>query len=364
MIPVYRLDLSSTAGAKFAEITDFDWLSCTLAVNQANFLSTQFRGDHAALASLTDKCLVDLYWRDPDMGIAWQRVFNGFYHAQHREKEPTNIFQMKVPGDLSRLSWRIVGWRSAVANRSKFTAVKAETIMKTLVSYNAGASATVANGRLREGAITGISVEADGAHGNTLDWYCAQDPLLETLQKLALLGGGDFDLVKTAAAAWEFRWYTGQLGTDRSATVKFGVELGNMGKPIYEYDHLDEATVAIVGGQGDEADRDFVVRTGLDYAVSNDIEVFVNATDVDQGVTAGLNAKGDKRLAELRAKEVFPFKILQTPACAWGKHYFLGDLVKINNPFTSVSSTQKVKLVILGLDGKGNKTIDVEVGTP
>jgi hypothetical protein len=277
---------------------------------------------------------------------------------------PVKTFELSAPGYLEMLAWRIVNWPAETANRSKFTSAKAETIMKTLVSYNAGVNATTGNGRKRTGTITGLSVQADGANGNTLDWNCHGKVVLENLQDLARVSGGDFDLVKTAAASWEFRWYTGQLGADRTATVTFAVENGSMGEPESDYSRLDERTVACVWGQGEEADRDYVTRTGADYAAGNDKEIYVDAKDVTKGSTAGLNAKGDVKLDETRAREIFTFKVLQTPSLRYGAEYFLGDLVAARNPFTGASLTKKVIAVTLGLQSSGEKSIDIELSDP
>jgi hypothetical protein len=205
--------------------------------------------------------------------------------------------------------------------------------MKTLVQYNAGASATTANGRIRDGVIEGITVAADGGFGNVISKGCAYENLLEALQKIAAIGGGDFDLVKTGAATWQFRWYTGQRGTDRTDSVLFALERGNMAAPEYTHDRVDERTVAIVAGQGEESDRAVEVRTGPDYAADNDIETFVEASDLT--TTAGLQSRGDTELEESRARQQFEFAVLQTPGCFYGVHYGLGDLVKAQYGITT-----------------------------
>jgi hypothetical protein len=250
-----------------------------------------------------------------------------------------------------------VAWKAGTASRSVFTSDPAETIMKTLVSYNAGSAATTGHGRIRTGTITGISTAADGADGTVTDWYCAYDNLLETLQKLARIAGGDFDLVKTGAQAWEFEFYTTRLGTDRSATVIFSLEYDNMSNPRFVTQRLSEATVALVGGQGEGSLRQVVTRTGANYAAGNDIEIFVDARDA--GSTAGLNAKGDTVLEERRAYDQFDFDVLQTAVSLYGKHYFLGDLVTAVNPFTGTALARKINGVTVTVN-RGTEQIAVE----
>jgi hypothetical protein len=358
----YEIRTYTPAGVPLARLSDFSWLSCTTRVNAPGMLSLGLPGDHAAIAGLSHRSHIELWRKDDDLGLDWYRHFGGLYLHQGRKQAEERTFSAACPGYGWLLGTRTVNWAANTANRSTFTTAKAETIMKTLVSYNAGASATVANGRKREGALTGLTVQADGAHGNTLDWNCWGAVLLETLQKLAAVGGGDFELVKTGTNTFQYQWFTGQRGTDRSASVIFALERGNMGAPEYSYNRLDERTAACVWGKGEGALRAYATRTGADYSAANDCEVTVNASDVD--TTAGLQARGDQKLAETRAREAFSFVVLQTPACQLNLHYFVGDLVTVVNPFTGASSVQKVQAATLGLSQDGSPSDTVELRTP
>ena len=353
----YRMDVYTASGVKLAEIADFWQLSYRRQVNAPGVLSFAVSGGHRVVPQLEHNSQVILYRRNPSLGLPWTAEFWGLFRGQKRSFSDHDVFEAACPGILTMLGWRIVAWKAGTSNRSSFSSAEAETIMKTLVAYNAGPQATAANGRIRDGAIVGLSVEADGGHGNTISLDCAYDNLLEVLQKVAAIGGGDFDLVKTDAQAWEFRWYAGQRGTDRTATLLFALERGNMAEPVYTYDRVDERTVAIVGGPGEEASRAVVVRTGPDYGASNDVEVFVDARN--SSTTDSLNASGDSKLQDTRAKQTFAFKVLQTPACYYGVHYGLGDLVKAQ--YGAVNVTQKIVGVSVSLDRGGAEKIDVEM---
>ncbi len=198
MTAQYKLIVRNTSGVKQAEVgfggagdpakAPWDSLACTRRVSEIGRLQIQFSGNHAILGSLVHKSQVELWWADT--GIDWYREFMGLYLAQEQSYEEFRKFNLTATELKWLLQTRIVNWPANTANRSKFTAAKAETIMKTLVDYNAGANATVANGRKREGAITGVTIQADGANGPIKDWYCFGDNLLETLQKLATIAGG------------------------------------------------------------------------------------------------------------------------------------------------------------------------------
>lgn len=357
----YRLDIYDTAGVLQYILTDFTNLSFVKRVNSPGVVQFSVAGNHSLLSNLADKWQTEI-WRKPEDGT-WTREITGLYRMLtwvYGDIPKASIF---CNGLMSMLDWRIVAWYAGYADRSKFTSAKAETIANTLVSYNACANATVANGRKREGHIDGLTVEADGAAGNTLDWFCAYDNLLETLQSIAKVGGGDFDVVKTSSTAWQWRWYEGQLGTDRSASVVFALERGNMSNPVYMDNRTQERTAAIVGGLGEGADRAITTRTGTNYHVdNNNIEVFVNATDID--TTAGLETRGDESLAETEAVKTFNFDILQTPACEYGTHYFLGDKVKAVNPYNGTAYTVKIQSVSISLQEDGGESISVEMSEP
>lgn len=361
MATEYRLDVKNTAGVLQASFDDFvNTLTYSKPVNKVGLLQFALPADHGAIAYLTDKAQVEVWRRDRGHGVAWHADYYGLVRTTQYGYDANGLetFTVYCPSILSMLGWRVVAWAADTANRSAFTTVAAETIMKTLVSYNAGASATVANGRKREGAITGLSVQADGAAGTALDWNCAWANLLSTLQELALVGGGDFDLVSTGAATWEFRWYTGQLGTDRSATVTFATERGNMASPTLTDARADEKTVAIVGGQGEGSLRSTAVRTGANYnASTNNIEVFRDARD--RTTAAGLEDAGDTLLDQLEARRALSFTVIETPACVYNRDFFAGD--KVTAKYRDFSETVQITDVTVSVDNQGKETKTFEL---
>lgn len=321
----YKLRLKSAAGVLVAEITDFLEVIYVKRVNSPGICGFTLSSEHAAIDLLEHRSQIEVWRRNKLQGIDWYADFYGLFLDQEFEYSRQDLFRARCPGQMWLLDTRHVLWPAGTSDRSQFSSTAAETVLKTLVDYNAAANATTGNGRIRTGTITGLSIEVDGAGGNSIDWFCAWKRLLPELQEIAQVAGGDFDLVKTGAQTWEFRWYAGQLGTDRTSTVQFSLAHGNMANPRYRYDRRDERTVAAVAGQGQGANRAVAVRTGTDYAASNDIETFKDARN--RSTLSGLNSVGDAWLSEKQAREHLSFDVLQTPASLYGKHYFLGDLV-------------------------------------
>lgn len=367
----YRLDFFDLTGAKQATLTGstkadgsgekagFTGLAYTKQVNAPGFMIFSLRGDHELLTTLADKWQVEV-WRKP-VEQAWYRDFVGYYRQPEWRYGDRSTFSGYCPGIMSMLGWRHVMWKAGTAF-SRFVSTEAESIMNALVKYNACADATIANGRIREGAITGLTVEADGGDGNVIDWFCAWDNLLENLQKCAKVAGGDFDVVKTSSTAWQYRFYTGQLGTDRTASVKFSMDLGNMTDVQYRITRLDERSVVVVGGKGEGTDRATATVTGANYNVTtNNIESFLNATDVD--TTDALTDRGDEYLDEVQAREVFTFTGIESPITRYGVHYFLGDLVTAANPITGTDYKAKVMQAVVSFDDSGKEIINTLIET-
>jgi hypothetical protein len=167
--------------------------------------------------------------------------------------------------------------------------------------------------------------------------------------------------LNSESLVWDFRFYPGQLGVDRSTTLTFSTGRGNMIDPLREFNLEDEATIAIVGGQGQGSDRDYLTRTGTNYSANNHIEMFVSST---ADTTAGRQAAADRRLAAVEARELFDFGIKQTDSCVYNRHFSLGDLVKAISPYTGIASTVKVDAVTLDLADNGMLSITGEASTP
>ncbi len=318
----------------------FRWLSYRKQTNAPGLLVFDLDGDHAAISDLEQDGQVEVWRSDPANDIDWYADFYALFVDEERfaNDDGLTTYRAICPGQMDFLARAVVAWPANTSNRSSFSAVKASTIMTNLVRYNATSDATTGNGRIRTTDLANITYETDDDDGNVLTFACAHQNLLEALQDVARIGNRDFWLDKTGAQAWTFRT-DNYLGDDRSATVTFALNYGNMGNPILRRNRLDERTVVIVGGQGTEDDRTFVVRTGTHYnATYNSKELFYPATQYSG--TAGLQAAGDIRLYELEARDDLQWDVIQTPSSLYGVHYFVGDLV--TGYYQGVTATKQI----------------------
>ncbi len=356
----YQLRVYSPSGQIQHIVSDMLNLAYVREVNSPGVLNFDLPAGHLAIDDFVNDSQVEVWRQDLAAGLSWYCDFYGFWRGEQRSANADGapLYRAMCVGQMDLLRRAVVAYRAATANRSEFTTVPAETIAKRLVTYNATSSGSLADGRMRTVTLTGIVLQGDAGNGPNLTMRCAWRNLLETLKDLAELGGGDFDLVKTSAAQWEFRWYSGQLGSDKTSTVRFALNYGNMANPVLRRDYTREPTVAIVGGQGTEASREIAVRTGVNYsAAHNAAEIFVDARG--ETTTAALEASGDVELSLGQSRIDLAFDVLQVPQTYYGLHYGLGDLVK--GIYEGFSATKQVRRVSVSVAEDGSEKIKVEL---
>lgn len=356
----YQIRVYDRTGTIQHIITDFLALSYTKEVNAAGLLSFDLTSGHRASPDFDLDWQVEVWRRNPIQDIDWYCDFYGFWRGEERiaNDDGRSVYRALCTGQSGVLARAIVGYAAKTANRSYFTSQPAETLAKLLVQYNLTSSGTTADGRKRTVTRTGVTVPASGGTGTVMDLSCAWRNLLDVLRDVATIGGGDFDLVKTAAATWEFTWYDAQLGTDRSGSVVFALEYGNISTPKLTRTYMSERTAGIVGGQGNDSERKIVVRYGNNYLADyNDTEVFVDARQLDS--TLNLQQYGDAELWERRAFNDLTFEVLQVPQTLYGKHYFLGDLVTAR--YEDVTAIKKVVRVTVAAQVDGYERVKIEL---
>lgn len=330
----YRVDLCDAAGGKIDEITDMRRIAVANQVTLPGRVEVELPASHRAIPNLTDKGRIEIWRRWPEMGIEWYRVHAGLFRDQVWETlaDELRVFTAIAPGPLAILGWSVNAYPSDTANKTTWSSVRAETIMKQMVAANCTAAATTGNGRDRNrlsgGTLSGctLSVQADAGGGNLLSYESSRGQVLAELQAIWDRGaGGDFDLVWLGGAAYEFRFYAGQRGSDRTANVTFSETFGTMGRPKLTIARANERTVAIAAGQGQKSRRAIRTRTGVNYSATNDIEMLVDGRQAS--TNAALDAAGDAALTKARTRARLEFTPLQTPARLLDRDYFLGDRV-------------------------------------
>lgn len=215
---------------------------------------------------------------------------------------------------------------SAQADKSGYPA----NVMKAIVREQLGSLAAPERQKL--------AVAPDGsAYGSSLTKAFAYRNLLTVLQEIcetASEGGNwlGFDVVRTAPGEFEFRTYAGQRGLNHgrfSGDPRLvGRQYGNFSQAAFETVHANERNAILVAGQGEEADREWVVRIDEVRATASKWsrrEYFKDSRD-DADTTA-LEADGDAALNEFRPKQILTGNLNDTPGMLYGVHYQFGDIL-------------------------------------
>lgn len=141
--------------------------------------------------------------------------------------------------------------------------------------------------------------------------------------------------------------------TDKSGLIRITTELGAYFSSAYSLDISDFCNTALVAGEGEGADRKLMV-IGADNTGLNRNELYVDARDLqskdDEGVSmteeeyaASLLLRGKSKLQEHTIFQEYSanLKLTGTEAFRYGRDYYIGDLITIED------SQLMVKLVAI-----------------
>lgn len=333
----YQIRLYNISGAQVAVLDNWDNLEINKNVNGFHDHVLQMDLDDERVQYFTTDALLRIMRRIP--GESWYEEYCGFHRTPHKtiSEKGKKQFVSYGRGLVDLLRRRSLGYYATSAFGIK--SGPGETVMKEFVNENAGPGANNAL-RLSNGVTLGLSIEGDSGRGDNWFGQRSYRNLLELLQEIALATDVDFDVVYLGANLFEFRCYYPCLGTDRTTTVKFAPELGNMDQPNYSKSRTEEGNVVFALGSGEGTSRHTLVRSTAAVGDSpwNRSEIICDARQED--TYNALNTAALEALEAAQAREEFNFQVIQTPGLQYGKDYFLGDLITAR--FEDVISVKKI----------------------
>lgn len=345
------------------------WARFTDAVNEDAPLVFALNEESEEADAAEEFDLFEVMVRNRALGLTdFERAFVGVLRHWELETDEDGLtyWRFEAPHQRHILGWRSVLWPAGTNRRSDFRNVAFETLAKELVQYNftsdAAHDANDPNSRWRDGDLApgmGVTIDiaTDQGRGNNVTKAFAGGNVLGILQRLAPEGGGDFDLrwqggaIGGAADTWQFEFYPGQLGEDKSSgadRVLFSRANSTLLRPRLRRRGAT-ATVAIAAGQGPGAARETSTVQGDDYAADYDIEMFVDARN--EATAGGRQEQGAEKLEGAQVVEELTFNVLQTadvfysPVAVTGrKTYRAGDLVLASYGGEHVRKIRRLKV--------------------
>ena len=294
--------------------------------------------------------------------VTWASDFFGLYLDRQivTDGDGNIYYQYLVPSMEEPLSRHTVAYPQGSLSKTYWLGEELAIIANDIVIWNCTSSGTLGNGRIRDAAEIHGMDDAGAIGGTDVVNYTIGTGrnVLEVLQELAPICGFDFAVVRGAVdpTILEVTQYTGQLGTDKSASIFFAQGLNNCNGSSFNGDRLREKTVAIVGGQGEGSGRVFTVRTGANHGAHNDYEFFVDART--SSTAAEREALGDTKLGELMARSQLSTNVAASRGYVYKRDYGLGDLVSIRfSEIVTVRIIDRVE-VTFGQDQQAKIQVD------
>lgn len=378
----YQIRLFNTSGVQVAILDDtggFNNFGFTRRLNDKGLYMAELDGKDSRVPLFTLDTQLEFRRYIEDKGkiiLDWYTEFG----ALHR----TPVFQT---GEGSKINFRShgFGYNEFLSRREiRYMADTAgaeksgpgESVLKEYVDENIGPSATTGNGRLRNGAMTGFSLEADGASGPTWKGSRAYKGLLGVLQEIAINTGVNFRVVDNGAGLFKFETFQGTdrstVGLDKSTGLNgagnvpiiFSYKRGMLRDAVYSLNRSSESNSILVLGQGQKTIRETTLvenADAIDDSPWNLRESSINASR--EGETDALTTTGETLLAERGTKESFDCEVMPTDGVIYGLHYFLGDTITAR--FEPVSAERHLRFVGLAISYEnGEESIDHEFAEP
>ena len=239
---------------------------------------------------------------------------------------------------------------------------KPDDMMKAIVRRQLGETAEAERQK--------ITVQANvSAGGASISKAFAYRNVMTVLQELADIAKENgvylaFDVVRAAAATFQFRTYAGQRGTDHSRTSGdprlVGKQYGNLSEATFGTYRSDERNWVVVAGQGEGDARTRVYRWNyprIGASRWNRREYFKDSRD--DATTALLEADGDAALNEFRPRQVLTGRLHDTYGMMYGVHYQFGDILTAQAFGYNVDC--HVSSVSVTVDQDGGEQIDVRL---
>ena len=224
----------------------------------------------------------------------------------------------------------------------------ASTIMIAYVDYNIGPNANAAR------KITGLTLAADPAVGESITGKARFHDLTKFLASLALEGGGlGFKLVDNV--------FTAFMPEDKTAEVIFSKELRNLTSFNYKIE-TPKGNFIWGGAGGDGTDRTFrIAQNSASIIEHGRIEDFYDYRSAGTD-TIELTSKMNARLDSFAASKALSLVAVDLEGMEYGEHYNVGTKVTVKTETETIEDI--VREVTITLEEEAGEVVIPVIGTP
>lgn len=323
-------NIYSTSGDYVGSIGGWLRLNLIRRVNGPDRIELRLDGRHPAVPLLSTDCIAEFIRGNNALGIAPYKETEGLFRnpLHDWDEKGQYVYTGIFAGYEDLLDRRVLlgGDDEAFASAN----LPAETVMKQVVEVQCGVSGTR---KILTNSIQGLTVEHSMHQGPTYKGYSKGQRLLGYLQDIADSRNMAFRVVRgPTPATFKFRAYPNPYGADRTirglshgkntagkSPVVFSIQRRNVSTVGYHVIHDGEANIAI-----DDVNKRITMGPGATDSPWSASEFLLTV-----GPDENADAVADRDLAKVIAREEALINVIQTPACCYGRHYFLGDWVTV-----------------------------------
>lgn len=152
------------------------------------------------------------------------------------------------------------------------------------------------------------------------------------------------------------------MGIDRSYAqnknpyVVFSPNFDNIINSEYYHSTLNVSNLALVAGEGEGSDRKTLVVGNTENSGFYRRELYVDARDLSETDSDGnqlgtdaynalLSQRGNEKLSEYKEEKRFDDQVETTQMYRYGEHFFMGDIVQIENEYNMEAKTRIIEYV-------------------
>lgn len=323
-------NIYSTSGGYIGSIGGWLRLNLIRRVNGPDRIELRLDGRHPAVPLLSTDCVAEFIRANNALGIAPYKETEGLFRNPLHDWDENGqyVYTGIFAGYEDLLDRRVLlgGDDEPFASAN----LPAETVMKKVVEVQCGVSGTR---KILTNTIQGLTVEHSMHQGPTYKGYSQGQRLLGYLQDIADSRNMAFRVVRgPTPATFKFRAYPNPYGADRTirglshgkntagkTPVVFSIQRRNVSTVGYHVIHDGEANIAI-----DDVNKRITTGPGATDSPWSASEFLLTV-----GPDENADAVADRDLAKVIAREEALINVIQTPACCYGRHYFLGDWVTV-----------------------------------
>lgn len=350
--PEVTVYVRDAALQRIIQVDDFDTLELTSRFNDVGTWQLTLDGRLPAAAALTSPWYgIEVSYGDVGTIFSGSAVVRGRRrnHSSYQATISGSSDEMWIPRRLASPQ-PATTYAPYNTNEHDVRSGVASTVLIAYANANLGPGATGAR------RIPPVVMNTDPVVGSSVTGRARWQPLLALLQELATAGGIGFQLRQSGTSLV----FSAYQPTDRSTTVQFSLELGNLAGYDYEVT-APEATYALIGGDGEGTARTIIeTYDPATLAAYGRNEVFIDRRDTTDPTE--MTQAGQTHLVEHGEQAKLSITPIDTPQMMFGAQYNLGDQVTVIIDGAPVGEV--VREVKLTLTPTGPRELVPVIGTP